>query len=209
MTTTAATATTTLSIELTDRAVQQVRGLLSAREDLAGFGLRVAVEPGGCAGYQYELALDLSADDGDVVLGSHGFNVFVDPTSAPLLDGIRIDYVESLARSGFTFDNPNASRACGCGTSFTAEEQDGNTAAGRDADAAVRAQVEVAIDRIRPHLQADGGDLEVVSVSGGVASVRFVGACAGCGSGRDATLSVIERRVLAEVSEVRRVVHVP
>lgn len=208
-----ATATTStapsLSIELTDRAAERVLGLLHAGDDLAGFGLRIAVEPGGCAGYQYDVALDPSADADDTVLSSFGFPIFVDPASARLIDGIRIDYVESLTRSGFTFENPNASRACGCGTSFTADPAGEDAAARDEADALVLAQVEVAIDRIRPHLHADGGDIEVISVSGGVVSVRLVGACTGCTSGRDATLGVIERRVLAEVPGVHRVVHVP
>ncbi len=202
------TPTTVLSIELSERAVARVHSLLHSSGELTGFGLRIGVQAGGCAGYQYNLALDPSAEDDDVVLDSYGFAIFVDPVSAKLIDGIRIDYVESMTRSGFTFENPNASRSCGCGTSFTAGPPDKDSSLHDGDDPLVREQVEAAIERIRPHLQADGGDIDVLGVSNGVVSVRLAGACAGCTSGSDATLGVIERRVVAEVAGVHRVVRI-
>lgn len=109
----------TISLELTGRAVEQVRAL-RVRQDAGDFGLRVGVDPGGCAGFTYSLALAPEADSGDIVLPMDGFDVFVHSSVASLLDGVRIDYVESMASSGFTFSNPNATSSCGCGTSFAA-----------------------------------------------------------------------------------------
>jgi iron-sulfur cluster assembly protein len=197
-----------VNLELTDTAAERVRALLGADPELGGFGLRVAVETGGCAGFRYDLSLAPAAEADDMVLDHDGFRIFVDPDSSGLLDGVRIDYVDSLAQSGFRFENPNATRSCGCGTSFDADQPDEVEAPDRD-DPILRARVEEAIDCLRPHLQADGGDIEVLRISDGVVSVRLRGACAGCTSGMDSTLRVVERRVLDEVSEVHRVVHVP
>ena len=83
-------------------------------------GLRVAVLPGGCSGFQYGLNIEDAPEDDDEVLEMNGVRLFVDPFSAQYLDGVQIDYVSSMMGQGFTFSNPNASGGCGCGSSFTA-----------------------------------------------------------------------------------------
>ena len=97
-----------------------------AREFMAGEGvaadvggLRVSVLPGGCSGFQYRLNVEERPFDDDFVLDVKGLRVFVDPFSAQYLSGVTIDYVTTMQGSGFTFDNPNATGGCGCGSSFT------------------------------------------------------------------------------------------
>lgn len=81
-------------------------------------GLRVRVVGGGCSGFQYQLALDDAASEGDQVFEQNGIKLFVDPRSALYLDGTEIDYVDDLMGSGFKFNNPNSTGSCGCGESF-------------------------------------------------------------------------------------------
>ncbi|MEM6375248.1 MAG: iron-sulfur cluster assembly accessory protein [Pseudomonadota bacterium] len=83
-----------------------------------GQALRVAVEGGGCSGFQYEIKLDAPAED-DLVLKGDGECVVVDAVSLPFLAGATIDFTEELIGARFTIDNPNASSSCGCGTSFS------------------------------------------------------------------------------------------
>lgn len=104
-------------IVLTESAVQAVRSAMDKAEaDPAG--LRIQVETGGCAGYQYKMGLVSEPDADDVVVASGGVSVFIDPMSEPLIAGTTIDFVVALEGSGFTFDNPNASNNCSCGKSF-------------------------------------------------------------------------------------------
>lgn len=84
----------------------------------SGKSLRVAVEGGGCSGFQYEIALDDARDD-DLVLQGSGEQVVVDTVSLPFLSGATIDFSEELIGARFVIDNPNASASCGCGTSFS------------------------------------------------------------------------------------------
>lgn len=83
-------------------------------------GLRIAVTGGGCSGMQYGMSLEESLNPDDTVVESGGLKIFVDPYSAPLLQGVTVDFVDSMEGSGFRFDNPNASASCGCGNSFSA-----------------------------------------------------------------------------------------
>ncbi|WP_317057806.1 MULTISPECIES: HesB/IscA family protein [Roseovarius] len=83
-----------------------------------GQALRVAVEGGGCSGFQYDIKLDAPAED-DLVLEGKGEKVVVDSVSLPFLTGATIDFTEELIGARFTIDNPNATSACGCGTSFS------------------------------------------------------------------------------------------
>ena len=109
----------TLSVILTDVAAEQVRGFMAAEEvDPASAGLRVSVLPGGCSGFKYGLNIEESAADDDLVLEQKGIRMFVDSFSAQYLNGITIGYHSSMTASGFTFENPNASGGCGCGSSF-------------------------------------------------------------------------------------------
>ncbi|MEI4194847.1 HesB/IscA family protein [Roseovarius sp. E0-M6] len=101
--------------KVTERAFER---LSEIGADEQGQALRVAVEGGGCSGFQYEIKLDKPEDD-DLVLEGHGQRVVVDSVSLPFLTGATIDFTEELIGARFTIDNPNASSSCGCGTSFS------------------------------------------------------------------------------------------
>ena len=105
------------SVVLTDTAATKVRQLLDSegRDDLR---LRVAVQPGGCSGMQYQLFFDERVLDGDVELDYAGVPVVVDRMSAPYLGGATIDFTDTIEQQGFTLDNPNASGGWSCGNSF-------------------------------------------------------------------------------------------
>jgi iron-sulfur cluster assembly accessory protein len=105
-------------LSLTDNAVQKVKTLLDA-EDKAGYGLRVAVQGGGCSGFQYGLTWEREQKPNDNVYEFSGLRVFVDPLSVMYLEEVSIDYVDALSGSGFKIDNPRATGSCGCGSSFS------------------------------------------------------------------------------------------
>ncbi len=106
-------------IQLTDRAAQEVKEIISAQNLPSGTGLRVAVAGGGCSGFSYNLSFDAERKDGDEVLQlENGVEVVCDKKSFVYLDGTQIDFQDGLNGRGFTFTNPNASTTCGCGTSF-------------------------------------------------------------------------------------------
>ena len=105
-------------ITLTDRAVGKVGELISA-EGEDGLALRVAVRPGGCTGFSYEMYFDTDRDTEDLIADYNGVGVVVDPSSAQLLEGATLDYKDGLQDAGFSIDNPNAQRTCGCGSSFS------------------------------------------------------------------------------------------
>ena len=100
---------------VTERAFARLAEIGAANE---GVALRIAVEGGGCSGFQYEIKLDAPADD-DLVLDGEGEKVAVDAISLPFLSGATIDFSEELIGARFTIENPNASSSCGCGTSFS------------------------------------------------------------------------------------------
>jgi len=105
------------NVTLTDTAAVKVRALLDqeGRDDLR---LRVAVQPGGCSGLQYQLFFDERTLDGDIDIDAHGVPIVVDRMSAPYLGGATIDFTDTIEQQGFTIDNPNASGGCACGNSF-------------------------------------------------------------------------------------------
>ncbi len=105
------------AISLTARAAGQLKKLMSA-EGKAGSGLRVLVQKGGCAGSSYEMEFEAAPKEDDVAVAVHGISVFFSKDLEPLIAGTSIDFRESLQGSGFTMRNPNAKRACGCGSSF-------------------------------------------------------------------------------------------
>ena len=107
-------------LTLTPAAVSKVQTFIEDQGALGDAGLRVAVLPGGCSGFQYGLNIEDAPEDDDEVLDLSGVRIFVDPFSVQYLDGVEIDYVTSMMGSGFTFTNPNATGGCGCGSSFTA-----------------------------------------------------------------------------------------
>jgi iron-sulfur cluster assembly accessory protein len=107
----------TTSVALTSAAAVKVRALIEqeGRDDLR---LRVAVQPGGCSGLQYQLFFDERLIDGDVQLERDGVPLVIDRMSAPYLVGATIDFTDTIEQQGFTIDNPNASGGCACGNSF-------------------------------------------------------------------------------------------
>ena len=109
-------------VSLTEAAAAKIKELQAEEPVDEATVLRVAVQGGGCSGFQYALGFDRSAQEGDLELTTHGVNVVVDPFSAPYLRGARIDFLNGLQESGFKIENPNVASACGCGHSFQVEE---------------------------------------------------------------------------------------
>lgn len=105
-------------ITLTKPAADKVRDLLEQEGDVS-LALRVAVRPGGCSGFSYEMYFDSEIDSGDEVAEYEGVRVVVDPQSLPLLSGAQLDYQDGLQGAGFAVQNPNITRTCGCGNSFS------------------------------------------------------------------------------------------
>ena len=119
----------TTLVSLTATAADKVRELMAEDPEGESQVLRVAIQGGGCSGFQYGLGFDSGPAEDDETLEQHGVRVVIDPYSAPYLKGATIDFLSGLAESGFKIDNPNAQASCGCGHSFTVEE-------GTDASAA-------------------------------------------------------------------------
>ena len=103
---------------ITDAASDKVKSLITA-EGNPELVLRVAVRPGGCSGFSYEMFFDSDVATDDVVADYNGVKVVVDPSSAQMLSGATLDYKDGLNQAGFAIDNPNAQRTCGCGSSFS------------------------------------------------------------------------------------------
>ncbi len=109
-----------MQIQLTAEAVSKVQSFMEEHGATEKTGLRVAVLPGGCSGFQYGLNIEDTPEEDDEVLSlSEGIRIFVDPFSAQYLEGVQIDYVTTMMGQGFTFNNPAAAGGCGCGSSFT------------------------------------------------------------------------------------------
>jgi iron-sulfur cluster assembly accessory protein len=109
-------------VVLTESAAAKVKGLMAEEPAGEAAVLRIAVQGGGCSGFEYALGFDQGAQEGDHELESHGVTLVVDPFSAPYLRGAEIDYLETIQESGFKISNPNAVSACGCGHSFQVDE---------------------------------------------------------------------------------------
>ncbi len=106
------------AITLTDTAVGKLRELVTAEGD-PSLALRMAVRPGGCSGFSYEMFFDSEVEPGDVVEEFGDVRVVVDPQSVERLRGSTLDYKDGLMGAGFAIDNPNVTRSCGCGNSFS------------------------------------------------------------------------------------------
>lgn len=106
-------------VTVTPMAVTEVRRYMEENGAGDTAGLRVGVLPGGCSGFQYGLNIEDDPAEDDIVVETNGLRLFVDPFSMQYLGGVEIDYVSTFQGSGFTFNNPNASGGCGCGSSFT------------------------------------------------------------------------------------------
>lgn len=108
----------TEKFNISESAAKQIAFLLEQEEDQE-LMLRIIVEGGGCAGFQYKFDFDKPSLEDDIVLEKHGIKVVIDQISLDILNGSELDYVEDLIGSSFQIKNPNASSTCGCGTSFS------------------------------------------------------------------------------------------
>jgi iron-sulfur cluster assembly accessory protein len=107
-------------VSLTPAAAAKISALMAEETDVSV--LRVAIEGGGCSGFQYGLGFDRGAQEGDHEFECEGVTVVVDPFSAPYLMGAQVDYLETIQEAGFKIENPNAVASCGCGHSFQVAE---------------------------------------------------------------------------------------
>ena len=107
-------------VQISENAARQILKMLT-KHGLEGGGLRVGLKAGGCSGFEYVFAWEQNPRANDEVFtGPDGSRVFIDPKSFVYLDGMTLDWKDSLIHSGFVFENPNAKKNCGCGTSFSA-----------------------------------------------------------------------------------------
>ncbi len=107
-------------INISDRAAKEIKKVMAENNIAETAGLRMGVKGGGCSGFSYMLGFDENSHETDKVIESNGVRVFVDEKSLQYLAGITLDYQDGLSGKGFTFENPNATRTCGCGHSFSA-----------------------------------------------------------------------------------------
>jgi iron-sulfur cluster assembly protein len=105
-------------VQLTETAVSKVREILDSQEPKPA-GLRIAVVGGGCSGFSYSMAFENTPNMHDKTYNFDGLKVFIDQASLLYLDGVQVDYIESMEGSGFKFNNPNVKNTCGCGSSFS------------------------------------------------------------------------------------------
>jgi iron-sulfur cluster assembly protein len=110
-------------ISLSERAASKVRELMADEPAGEAEVLRVAIQGGGCSGFQYGLGFDRGSQEGDHEFEAYGVRVVVDPFSAPYLSGATIDWLDGLQESGFKIENPHATSSCGCGHSFQVEDE--------------------------------------------------------------------------------------
>lgn len=120
----------TTVVTLTERAATKIKELMAGEPAGEAEVLRVAVQGGGCSGFEYALGFDRGAQDGDHQFDSFGVRVVVDPFSAPYLSGATVDFLNTITEAGFKIDNPNVSAACGCGHSFQVEDGEAPADAG-------------------------------------------------------------------------------
>ena len=109
-------------VTVTESAASKIRALMAEEPEGEVSVLRIAIQGGGCSGFQYALGFDRGPQDGDNEVEMNGVRVVIDPFSAPYLAGAEIDYVDALMGAGFAINNPNVQAACGCGSSFQAKE---------------------------------------------------------------------------------------
>lgn len=110
-----------MAVTITETAAGEIKRVISEKQMPEETVLRIGVAGGGCSGFQYSLGFDNQVDQAkDHVSNQHGIQVAVDKKSYLFLDGTKLDFYEGLEKRGFTFDNPNAVKSCGCGSSFSA-----------------------------------------------------------------------------------------
>jgi iron-sulfur cluster assembly protein len=110
-------------VTVTEKAASKIKELMAEEQEGDVSVLRVAIQGGGCSGFQYALGFDRGPQDGDNEIEMHGVRVVIDPFSAPYLTGSEIDFVDALMGAGFAINNPNVTAACGCGSSFQAKDE--------------------------------------------------------------------------------------
>lgn len=110
----------TLSMTVTDLAKEKLTGFLPEGKTLDDVGVQVSVQPGGCSGATYGMGFAEGPEENELTLTSNGVKLFVDPSFAPLLNGVQVDFVDEMMGGGFKIHNPNATSTCGCGKSFSA-----------------------------------------------------------------------------------------
>ena len=210
-------------IDVTARAARQVRALAAQQPEQPGarhpetverFGLRITVDreatgstgsTEGAEGHRVQLSLSSRRTPADLVLPRFGFDVLVHGDDAGEVDGLRIDYLSGPQGSGFVVDRiPRPRRPeAEAGAPVQRFPSPPVTAA---ADEPLIERVQEALDQVRPALRADGGDVELVSVAGGVAYLRLEGACSGCSAALQTLTQLIDRAVLAAVPEITHTV---
>jgi iron-sulfur cluster assembly protein len=105
-------------IKITEKAVNEIKKIMEENKVPSDFGLRVGVKGGGCSGFTYTIGFDPATRDGDTLVESNGVKLFIDGKSLFYLSGTELDYSNGLNGKGFIFNNPNATKTCGCGESF-------------------------------------------------------------------------------------------
>ena len=105
-------------IRLTPSALEKIRNMMQ-KEGKEGSALRVGLTTGGCAGLSYDLRFQKNPYDNDIVLEQDGLKILINTDTVPLIQGLEINYIDTLKESGFQYKNPNAKSSCGCGTSFS------------------------------------------------------------------------------------------
>ncbi len=108
------------NIIITNKAIAEVKKIKASNNIADDFGLRLGVKGGGCSGMSYTLGFDAASRENDLVLDAEGVRVFIDAKSMFYLMGMTLDFSDGLMGKGFTFNNPNATKTCGCGSSFAA-----------------------------------------------------------------------------------------
>lgn len=108
----------TMALELTESAAKRIQNIIAEQKLDDSHGVRLGVRSGGCSGMEYVLEID-APGEADRIFDSHGVKVFCDPKSYFFINGVVVDFLDDLLNGGFRFENPNASRSCGCGTSFS------------------------------------------------------------------------------------------
>ena len=106
-------------IKITDKAAGEVKNIMNENNVPENFGLRVGVKGGGCSGLTYTLGFDAETKEGDTIIEQKGVKLFIDGKSLFYLSGTELDFTDGLNGKGFIFNNPNASKTCGCGESFS------------------------------------------------------------------------------------------
>jgi iron-sulfur cluster assembly protein len=207
-----ADAPTAIRIDLTPRASRQVRTLLADRATPDGpdYALRIAPVPEGEEGPEFRLSLSPGVREEDMVLPRNGFRVVVDRVHSETLDGLTIDFLESGEGSGFVLERverprPSTGLRSLPGTD-PAPAPSPRSEAPVGTDHSLWDRVQEALDQVRPDLQRDGGDVDLVEIEAGAAMIRMTGACSGCSLSAMTLSTVVEATVLSQVPEIDRVV---